>query len=955
MRLLITLVVFVFTLFLSIYAESIESITLDESINEIAVSGDTVWAATANGLIVVNRQTLQTTTLTSANSELPSSQINDIDVDKNGTVWCGTQAGLVKRTDTGWQTFTANDGYNTNEIFKVGVAWNSTDIWVTQSRIGAYSRFDGTDWALSFHSQLVASNSYDFHPVGVITADSLGNAWMVSEGRGLFKHIEDVGGLNYSSNSIPSWPSDETNDIEIDYRNHTLAATNNGLIIMKETTYLSFRTEVVPQFPHDTVNAVTFTLDTVLWIATHGGVGKFVQNGWTSFTVANSDLPHDSAHAIEADAEKFVWVASGGTNLSVIQTSSSPAIAEQPQAQVVDEGQAVSFGVKVTGSIPLTFQWRKNGLPIADANSSTFTITSASYEDNGAVYSCHITNGSGSTTTTDALLTVNELVIIAPSITTHPQSQTVEEASEAIFSVSASGTHPFVYKWYKNDVLIGSADEASYAIPSVSLDDNGAEYYVTVENPEGIATSTKATLTVNQIYFPPTIAVQPENQIVEEGSTVIFSVDVNGTGPISYQWRRNDIAILQATDSLYSFATTMQDSGVFFDVVISSTHGVDTSSQAQLTVTRQQLPPEITTHPQSAEVLVGDSVEFVVTATGTNLAFQWRKNGIAIPSANQNKLVIRNQTLEESGSVYDVVVSNILDSATSNSATVTVQPIPIGVQISVNPESQTSYDGDTVIFAVEASGDTPLTYTWHKNGIAIPLVTSPACTVFCAIEDSGAVFQAIVSNAFGTDTSTDAILQVNTLPEFAFTSHSSDLVLEPNEETKITWTTTGNVALVTLVYSLDKKNSWHLIQDSIPNSGEFDWTVPDSVADSCYIRIYALMESSAPLVYSDISFEISRPLRFFSQAVPQFTQVLGTNYNSRCRQVVTHVGLASPEHVSIQLFSVNGKEVQRFKTGTLSQGYHMLRLPSALVQGTYYACLQIGELNKILPIHILRK
>src|SRR5208283_3040822 len=73
------------------------------------------------------------------------------------------------------------------------------------------------------------------------------------------------------------------------------------------------------------------------------------------------------------------------------------------------------------------------------------------------------------------------------------------------------------------------------------------------------------------ISEPPSILQQPSSQTVAAGHTATFSVTVSGTGPMSYQWYKNGVAISGATSGSYTTpATAMSDTGALFSVVVSS-------------------------------------------------------------------------------------------------------------------------------------------------------------------------------------------------------------------------------------------------------------------------------------------------------------------------------------------------------------------------------------------------
>ena len=147
-----------------------------------------------------------------------------------------------------------------------------------------------------------------------------------------------------------------------------------------------------------------------------------------------------------------------------------------------------------TAADTLTYQWYKDGVAISGATSSSYTIKSVKASDAGK-YTVTVSNSVGSVTSDAATLTV-KAVTVKPSITTQPKSQTVNEGNSATFSVTATGTAPLSYQWYKGSSKISGATSASYTISSAKTSDAGS-YTVVVSNTAGSVTSSTVTLTVN--------------------------------------------------------------------------------------------------------------------------------------------------------------------------------------------------------------------------------------------------------------------------------------------------------------------------------------------------------------------------------------------------------------------------------------------------------------------------
>ncbi|MBS0579286.1 MAG: hypothetical protein JSR36_08500 [Proteobacteria bacterium] len=280
-------------------------------------------------------------------------------------------------------------------------------------------------------------------------------------------------------------------------------------------------------------------------------------------------------------------IVSDAAKLTVTPAAVAPAITVQPVSQTISAGSTATFSVTATGTAPLSYQWRKNGTAIAGATSASYTTPAETTADSGATFSVLVTNAAGSIASSNATLTVNGPVALAPSITSQPMSQTIASGATATFSVAATGTAPLGYQWRKNGTAIAGATSASYTTPAETTADSGALFSVVVSNSAGSVTSGNATLTVTPpTVVAPTITTQPANRSVTSGSTTTFTVVASGTAPLSYQWRKNGTAIGGATSASYTTpAETTADNGAAFSVVVSNSAGSVTSTDAILTVT----------------------------------------------------------------------------------------------------------------------------------------------------------------------------------------------------------------------------------------------------------------------------------------------------------------------------------------------------------------------------------
>lgn len=174
-----------------------------------------------------------------------------------------------------------------------------------------------------------------------------------------------------------------------------------------------------------------------------------------------------------------------------------------------------------------------------------------------------------------------------------------------------------------------------------------------------------------------------------------------------------------------------------------------------------QAAPSITTGPTAQTVCAGGPINLSVSATGTSLAYQWRKNGTNIGGATGATYSIPSASAGDAGT-YDVVVSNACTTATSSTAAIVVNVPP---SISLQPQSRIVCAAQPVSFTVGAAG-TGLTYQWRKNGAALAGKTDATLTIDAASTGDVGEYDVVVSGTCTpAATSTKATLTLGMAPE----------------------------------------------------------------------------------------------------------------------------------------------------------------------------------------------
>lgn len=263
-------------------------------------------------------------------------------------------------------------------------------------------------------------------------------------------------------------------------------------------------------------------------------------------------------------------------------------------------------------------------------------------------------------------------------------------------------------------------------------------------------------------FCAPIITTQPTNQTVCIGSPASFSVAAAGPG-LSYQWRKNGVNLMNsgniagATSPTLSINQAGPGDMTNYDVSITGACGTTLSSAATLSVSN---PPVITQQPTDAAACPGQPVTFSVTATGTNLSYQWRKGGLAIPNATASTLLIAAASANDT---YDVVITSGACSLTSTAATLTVG----GPLILTQPSNQLAFENESASFTATASGSPTPTIQWQvstDHGQSFNNISGALNAVLSlspvTLTQEGNLYRAVFSNACGTATSATARLTV---------------------------------------------------------------------------------------------------------------------------------------------------------------------------------------------------
>ena len=402
----------------------------------------------------------------------------------------------------------------------------------------------------------------------------------------------------------------------------------------------------------------------------------------------------------------------GNTSASmlIMDDDIPPQILIQPSSQPVLVGNSSVFNVTASGTPPLSYQWNFNGTNLSGATNTSLTLTNVQSSQAGN-YAVLVTNVYGSILSSNAALTV-----ISPGSCTPPPAGLVGWWP-------GEGDANDVLDFNNGTLMNGVSFVAGEVGQAFSLD--GASSYVSIPDSPSLDSLTssltiEAWIRVNQFPDGEWTAIVTKGDSswrlhrYENTSRLSFDTDgVVGDELIGY---------VSVDDGQWHHVAAVYDGANKFLYVDGR---LDASCPATGFITQNSYP-----------ACIGENAE----APGRI----W--NGLIDEVSIYNRAL----TASEIQAIY---------LAGSGGKCLSSSPVIVS-----QPTNQTVNVGGTAIFSVTASGTPPLIYQWNFNGTNIAGMTNPSLTLTNVQFSQAGNYSVLVTNAFGSALSSNAVLTVNPPP-----------------------------------------------------------------------------------------------------------------------------------------------------------------------------------------------
>lgn len=405
------------------------------------------------------------------------------------------------------------------------------------------------------------------------------------------------------------------------------------------------------------------------------------------------------------------------------QTPVAPYIVGQPTDETGLTGSSVTFSVRASGSQPLSYQWRFKGAELPGQTNADLTITQLQLTQAGD-YAVQITNSAGSVTSSNALLTINVAPPCSPPsaglVSWWPAEGNAtdnEGANSGIFTNAAYGPgevgQAFSFDGTGNNIRV----------PASSSLDVGAGQGMTIE--AWIYSTDNSTGRPLVEWVPKAVGAFGAHFYVHSGGPGVLYANLYGTDNASH--------IIQSTNGAVALNTN-QHVAVTYDKA---------SGVARLYV--------------NGVLIKQSSLGAFTPQTSPDLSIGYRPSTVPFgPIAYVGKI--------DEVSIYSRALSGPEIQAIYAAGGAGKCNTPAAPAIFSGPTDQTVTIGQTATFLVQAGGTAPLSYQWSLNNVDLPNATNASLILNNVQRNQAGRYSVVVTNAYGSATSSNASLVVNFPP-----------------------------------------------------------------------------------------------------------------------------------------------------------------------------------------------
>lgn len=397
------------------------------------------------------------------------------------------------------------------------------------------------------------------------------------------------------------------------------------------------------------------------------------------------------------------------SNIFLLSLTYPPTVTS-PISTTICEGSDLILSVTATSAINISYQWRKDGIPIPGANSETLNIPNAGPSDAGN-YDVLVSNACGTTNSSTAIVNVKP----APLVNPLPNNIEVCAGTTIPITNFTSSTPGVTYSWTNSNAAIGLGSNGSgnfsFTATNPGTSPISATINIYAEKDGCTGPATTFTIEVEPLPQATVTATNQSRCDVNDGTITVSTVSTS--------------AVVYSIDGGTNF---VNNGGNFtglaagnYSVVIKNSLGC-ASTAVPVTIANPPVTPKPTLIPISSTICEGDPITLSISpSSDPNTIYTW--TGPSGFNAIGSSINVTNSATTAMSGNYSVTAS--LNSCVSlpTSINISVNPKPVLSSLSI-PSNQTYCAGQSIPAIALNSIPSGAIINWTNSDPAIGLASN---------------------------------------------------------------------------------------------------------------------------------------------------------------------------------------------------------------------------------------
>jgi hypothetical protein len=500
------------------------------------------------------------------------------------------------------------------------------------------------------------------------------------------------------------------------------------------------------------------------------GHNEWQNPAWTNWMAANWPQIDTTCNNHTDPGQYWNW----SHFMSLISSNNPAAFTLQPLNRSVNLGATVTFTASGASTAPFTYQWRKNGVNIAGATTSAYTLSNVQTNAD-AGYSVTLTSSNGVAISSTATLYVNPSVLWQVAFS--DDFDTNSSSRWNLFQGSADNISDYTANWafdYSTATYVSGG--LTNFIPAAPNSTNGIRrgLKLTVNKNDSDAATSGVSLYPKALSFSGNYSLRFDMWINYNGgpgggsgSTEYATFGLNHAGT-RVNWGAGTNS---PSDGLW-FACT-GEGGAAGDY--SAYVGNSASSPTQLSFPSDGLSANGAASadagdpffqglfPSPAYETAGSPGKHWVQGevSQINNVLTWRLNGVVVAQRTNSTSFTSGDIMIGCMDTFPSIASPPQDNFVIFDNVRVLTPI-VAPGIMQQPAAVTANLGAHATFTVGCSGS-PLAYQWRLNGVNVAGATTSSCTISNLLAANAGNYSVVITNLAGIATTVNAPLTLTQL------------------------------------------------------------------------------------------------------------------------------------------------------------------------------------------------